>query len=98
MAVIGARLAAYLGLERQMLALDAAGDPIADLLRDAMDPLWYALSDEEHAELDSRVVVDESGAPLTAPAGDDLFTKPVDMKPLVARANPLSAKDWECAA
>jgi hypothetical protein len=48
------RLHAYQRLERVMLELDAAGDPLADQLRDLMDPLWYALSDEEHALLDAR--------------------------------------------
>lgn len=44
------RLRQYLVLERLMLELDAAGDPIADVLRDAMDPIWYALSDDERPD------------------------------------------------
>jgi len=32
------RLQAYLALEREMLRLDAAGDELAEALRDAMDP------------------------------------------------------------
>lgn len=32
------RLEAYLALEREMLRLDAAGDELAEALRDAMDP------------------------------------------------------------
>jgi hypothetical protein len=51
---MSARLHTYQRLERVMLELDAAGDPLADHLRDLMDPLWYALSDEEHALLDGR--------------------------------------------
>lgn len=45
-------LAAYLNAEHSMLAL---GDSVeADALRDAMDPLWLALSDDERAYLNSR--------------------------------------------
>ena len=50
----GPRLQAYLKLERAMLDLDAADDPLADTLRDAMDPMWYALTDEERTVLDGR--------------------------------------------
>jgi hypothetical protein len=37
-----------------MLEPDEQGDPLADHLRDAMDPLYYALTNAEHAELDAR--------------------------------------------
>lgn len=63
MALITTRLRAYLKLEEAMLDLDEAGDPLADSLRDSMDPLWYALTDAEHAFLDARQV-----APQWAPA------------------------------
>jgi hypothetical protein len=53
---MSARLHAYQRLERVVLDLDEAGDPLADHLRDLMDPLWYALTDEEHALLDARPV------------------------------------------
>lgn len=49
-----------------MLDLEAAGDPYADHLRDLMDPLWYELSDEEHALLDAR-----------SPAPSSVVTPPV---------------------
>lgn len=49
-------LRTYLGLERQMLAIDSVDGPVADRIREAMDTLWYALTDEEHSELDARVV------------------------------------------
>ncbi len=52
LAVTSARLLAYLDLERAMLGLDDLDDPLADNLRDAMDPLWFGLSDEERAMLD----------------------------------------------
>lgn len=57
--------AAYLVLERAMLALDQLGHPLADRIRDLMDPLWYALSETERAQ-------------LRAP---DLPTKPPDGAP-----------------
>jgi hypothetical protein len=53
---LNARWRAYLALERAMLELDLAADPLADHIRDLMDPLWYALSDEEHRLLDARSV------------------------------------------
>lgn len=50
----GPRLRAYLTLEHAMVDLDDVGDPLADELRDRMDPIWLMLSDEEHAALDAR--------------------------------------------
>ncbi len=52
---IGPRLRAYLALERAMVDLDDAGDPVGDDLRDRMDPIWLKLSEEERAVLDRRV-------------------------------------------
>jgi len=54
LAMTSPRLEAYLDLERSMLALDELSDPLADKLRDAMDPIWYALTDEERAMLSRR--------------------------------------------
>ena len=68
-----------------MLALDAVGDPLADQLRDAMDPLWYALTDEEHALLDARQVLDLSGSAMTAPMGEGFFVVPLRTPPLTPR-------------
>jgi hypothetical protein len=48
------RLRAYLALEREMRALDAIGDELAELLRDAMDSVWYELTAEQRAWLDAR--------------------------------------------
>jgi hypothetical protein len=89
-------LTAYLALEREMLGLDSAGDPLADRLRDAMDPLWYALTDEEHATLDARIVVAESSGSLVAFV--DCFTTPPETKELTPRTEPYSATNWEYAA
>ena len=49
-----ARLNAYLFLERAMLELDATDDELADEVRDAMDPVWYALSYEDRQLLNNR--------------------------------------------
>jgi hypothetical protein len=40
------RLRRYLELERLMLLLDEEGDPAADVLRDAMDPLGIRIFDD----------------------------------------------------
>ncbi len=98
MAMTSNRLRAYLELERQMLMLDDAGDPLADLLREAMDPLWYGLSDEEHSLLDARTISIGSGVSLKTPAGSDLFLSPPHITELVQRHDPLRTTDWEYAA
>jgi hypothetical protein len=62
-------LDAYLRLERLMLAFDETGDPLADRIRDLMDPIWYRLSPEEVALLDARGVVDPAMlVPVRLPA------------------------------
>ena len=48
----------YLSLERLMLDLERAGDSMADQVRDLMDPVWYRLTQEEIALLDSRGEID----------------------------------------
>ena len=50
----GPRLRAYLALERAMVDLDDAGDPVGDDLRDRMDPIWLKLSVDDRAALDAR--------------------------------------------
>jgi hypothetical protein len=50
----GPRLRAYLALERAMVDLDDAGDPVGDDLRDRMDEIWFKLSVEDRAALDAR--------------------------------------------
>lgn len=92
------RLRAYLELERQMLALDAVGDHLADLLRESMDPLWYGLTEEEHAALDARIIATGPVVPLRTPAGTDLFLTPPRRPDPLRRTVPLRAGDWECAA
>ncbi len=54
-------LDAYLSLERLMLQLDEDSSPLADQIRDLMDPLWRRLSPEEIARLDCRGQIDPTG-------------------------------------
>jgi hypothetical protein len=48
----------YLALERLMVRFDEAGDPLADRIRDLLDPIWYRLAPEDIAALDARGRVD----------------------------------------
>ena len=68
------RLRKYLELERLMLILDAEGDPTAETLRDAMDPIWYSLTDEERLLLDERRIGRiKSLEEIRVPAGSQVF-------------------------
>jgi hypothetical protein len=93
MAIKTTRLSAYLALEREMLMLDDIGDPIADSLRDAMDALWYGLSDEEHELLDNRTVLYSSNPVWTI--SDGLFEAPVEEPALTVIEGPLCVLGWE---
>jgi hypothetical protein len=92
------RLNAYLELERQMLALDEAGDPFADVFREVMDPLWYALSDEEHALLDARTISRVAGGPIKTPVGPDMFLTPPLATEVTEHTDPLRVEEWRCVA
>jgi hypothetical protein len=59
--VMSNQLDLYLRLERIMIELDHKGDPLADRLRDLMDPIWHALSQEDRKFLDSRGEIDIRG-------------------------------------
>ena len=96
--MISNRLKAYLELERQMLALDDAGDPLADMFRETMDPLWYGLSDEEHSLLNARTISIGSGVPIKAPVGSDLFISPGHAADITRRTDPLRVADWKYTA
>jgi len=50
------RMEVYLALERQMMALDDQGDPLADQIRDRLDPIWLRLTPDEHSYLDRREI------------------------------------------
>ena len=49
MAVEASRLGRYLALAREVTV---SSEPRADLLRDAMDLLWYEMDDADHEALD----------------------------------------------
>lgn len=91
----------YLTLERLMLELDKQRDPMADQIRDLMDPVWHKLSDAEIAMLDARGEVDLEGLfPLRLPA-----PSPAEpLKPTIIDARyeeaaiGWSASDWKLAA
>src|SRR5437016_9951195 len=95
MAMMTPRLAAYLELERQMLALDAITDPVADVLRDAMDSVWYGLSDKEHALLNNRTVLFPASSVL--PVGESLYEAVPEQPLTTLRPGPIFVTDWECA-
>ena len=84
----------YLALERVMLELDNVGDPIADDIRDLMEPIWYRLTDIEIAALDSRGEIDPTGLfPVQLPVP----TAPESPTPTIAdRAFELTG--WEAPA
>ena len=103
---LSARFDAYVALERAMLELDEAGDPMADSIRDLMDPIWYALTDEEHAQLDARGTIGSVASlhPIRLPAGPDVLTGPSvlagieEPEKIVGRPVGLTAAGWELAA
>lgn len=66
------KLRRYLDLEQAMEALDMAGNPEADAVRDIMDSHWHALSDGDRGWINSRVVP-TLGASLRLSLGEQLF-------------------------
>lgn len=50
----------YLRLRHVMQQLDKDGSSLAEDLRDAMDPLWHALTDAERAQVDASIVLAET--------------------------------------
>lgn len=71
------RIDLYFTLERIMIDLDDANDPLADTLRDLMDPIWYGLSDEERALLNARKIDDVRLLnPIRLAAGKDVLFIP----------------------
>jgi hypothetical protein len=83
----------YLSLEDAMLAAEAIDERLADRIRDAMDPIWYALSADERKILNELPVNFIQG--LRAPVTDDLFHIPV---PENRRIPQEPIEDWRSAA
>jgi len=81
------RLEFYLELERLMLAAEH-DEKIAEGIRDAMEPIWYSLSKEEHEFLDNRTVSPiKSIEGLRVPAGTQLkyvVSRPVKKRRLTS--------------
>lgn len=92
------RLRKYLELERLMLVLDDDGDSAAEALRDAMDPIWYSLTEDERRILDERTVGRiKSLEEIRIPAGSSVFGQPV--QPVGPRPFPTDPiGDWRLAA
>jgi len=88
------RLEAYLALERAMLRLDAAGDAFADDLREAMDPLWYELTDEDREFLNRRHIP-ESLSELEPLHGALDVTNPPRQVEAYQERGPLHIEDSE---
>jgi hypothetical protein len=94
------RLRIYLELERLMLAAENVGEAMAEVIRDAMDPIWYALTGEERRVLDDRSVgTIRTLEGLRIPLGDHLYYAdpgPPQKRPLPSPSQPIT--DWRKAA
>jgi hypothetical protein len=93
------RLDAYLDLERAMRALDDVGDPTADALRDALDPIWYALTDDERAFLNQRAIAPGPVYGIRVALDATFFAVVlIPSPPSTEPATPVRIVDWEYAA
>jgi hypothetical protein len=80
----------YLRLERMMLELDKRQDPLAEGVRDLMDPIWRRLSPEDVARLDARGTIADAGLfPIQLPSPPDARLPPAT----VARQEFRDARD-----
>jgi len=100
---MNARIDTYLTLERLMLQLDEVGDPLADHIRDLMDPVWYELPKADRATLDRRAIEVNALNPIRFSASPGLYLQPL---PLAREYTPIEPrngvgrvmKDWRVAA
>lgn len=92
------RLRKYLELERLMLILDEEGDAAAEALRDAMDPIWYSLTEEERRLLDERRIGRiRSLEEMRVPAGSQVFGEaPAPAERRILPQEPI--RGWTLAA
>jgi len=78
----------YLRLERLMMDLDDEANPLAERIRDLMDPLWYSLSEDDRRYLDSRGTVGiRTLYPVTLVV-PDLLTEPSEEKTVFLKVTP----------
>jgi hypothetical protein len=94
---VSRRLDAYLGIEFEMRSLDDVDDPMADGLRDVLDLFWRALSDDERAFLNRRVISSGPMYGVRLPV-DGFFITPEPERPLAPRPSkdPIVVTDWMC--
>ncbi len=80
-----------------MMTLDDAGDSIADVLRDALDPVWHALAEDEKEFLNRRIIIEGPMGPIRIPEAS-LFT-PLPVTPQPTRKTGVQViLDWKYAA
>src|SRR5438552_2610738 len=78
----------YLRLERLMMDLDDRSSPIAERIRDLMDPVWYSLAEEDRKYLDSRGAVEvRTLYPVTLDV-TDLLSEPLEEKTSFVTVTP----------
>lgn len=78
----------YLRLERLMMDLDDQANPLAERIRDLMDPLWYSLPEDDRKYLDSRGVVEiRTLYPVTLVV-PDLLSEPSEENGLLVNVTP----------
>ncbi len=94
------RLETYLSLDREMRALDEVGDPLADVLRDAMDPIWLGLTDEDRRFLDQRAIAPGAPYVVRLSVNEGLFLGSFERPPVshVPTSFPIRIENWRCAA
>ena len=63
-----------------MMDLDDRQDALADGVRNLMDPLWYSMTEEEHASLDDRGAVAVRVLYPVTLVVPDLFHEPAEQE------------------
>jgi hypothetical protein len=98
LAVTQSRLSLYLAAEQVMLLAELVDEQLADSIRDVMDPIWDALSDDERRVLREREVhFPRSLQGLQIPVSDDLYCPPPPApEPRPIPEGPI--EDWRNAA
>jgi len=91
------RLRIYLELERVLLLVEADNEIAAEALRDAMDPIWYSMTEDERRVLDDRAVGRLASLEVIRVPADQVFGSPPG--PVARRSLPPEPlKDWLVAA